>query len=122
MSVLNAQQLHNLAMNIVGKTLEEQGYEFMAVNSTLKKHPQFVCLKDKELHFILVKAVVYPEHPHQIDTETAAKMKTHADKFEAHTYYAGVGLHHVEDPSLPLTLNAPYTVTYTGLIPVSHEV
>ena len=121
MTPLSPQELHNLAMNIVGKSLEEDGYEFMAVNSQLKKHPQFVCLKDKVLHFILVRAVVYPDNPHEMDAETAAKMKAHADKFEAHTYYAGVGLHNIEDPSLPLYLNAPYTVTYAGIIPVSDE-
>ncbi|MDB4767357.1 Na(+)-translocating NADH-quinone reductase subunit F [Flavobacteriaceae bacterium] len=121
MTPLTPQELHNLAMNIVGKSLEEDGYEFMAVNSELKKHPQFVCLKDKTLHFILVRAVVYPDNPHEMDAETATKMKRHADKFEANTYYAGVGLHNIEDPSLPLYLNAPYTVTYAGLIPVSDE-
>ncbi|CAI8226925.1 MAG: Na(+)-translocating NADH-quinone reductase subunit F [Flavobacteriaceae bacterium] len=118
MQELTEQELHNLAMNIVGKELQEAGYEFMAVNSTLKKHPQFVCLKDKDLHFILVRAVLYPNNPHEMDEETAQKMKAHADKFEAHTYYAGVGLHNVEDPSLPLYLDTPYTVTYAGLIPV----
>ena len=89
MTPLSPQELHNLAMNIVGKSLEESGYEFMAVNSQLKKHPQFVCLKDKVLHFILVRAVVYPDNPHEMDAETAAKMKAHADKFEAHMTYLG---------------------------------
>ncbi len=48
---LTEQELHNLAMNIVGKDLEEQGFEFMGINSELKKNPQFVALKEK--HFIL---------------------------------------------------------------------
>lgn len=39
MTPLSPQELHNLAMNIVGKSLEESGYEFMAVNSQLKKTP-----------------------------------------------------------------------------------
>ena len=47
MAKLNDQELHNLAMNIVGKELEEQGYEFLGVNSEIKKDPQFVALKDK---------------------------------------------------------------------------
>lgn len=34
---LSEQELHNLAMNIVGKDLEAQGYEFLGVNSKLKK-------------------------------------------------------------------------------------
>ena len=37
-------------MNLVGKELEADGFEFMAVNSKFKKDPQFVCLKDKDLH------------------------------------------------------------------------
>jgi len=31
MGLLTDQQLHNLAMNVVGKDLEELGYEFLAV-------------------------------------------------------------------------------------------
>jgi len=34
---LTKQELHNLAMNIVGKDLEAKGYEFIAINSQLKK-------------------------------------------------------------------------------------
>ena len=48
------QELHNLAMNVVGKDLEKQGFEFISVNSQLKKDPQFVCLKNKKLHFISI--------------------------------------------------------------------
>jgi len=51
--LLTEQELHNLAMNIVGEDLTSQGYEFMAVNSKLKKNPQFVVLRDKKLHFFL---------------------------------------------------------------------
>ena len=41
---LTEQDLHNLAMNHVGKELEQRGFEFIAINSKLKKHPQFVCI------------------------------------------------------------------------------
>ena len=41
---MTEQELHNLAMEVVGKRMEEQGFEFMTVNSELKKDPQFVCL------------------------------------------------------------------------------
>lgn len=115
MKALSEQELHNLAMNIVGKELEADGFEFMAVNSKLKKHPQFVCLKEKKLHFILVEAVVFPNNPHIINQDRAHKMKDHALKFEAKTYCANVGLHNTEDPSLPIYLNEPYTITYPGL-------
>ena len=42
MQILKAQELHNLAMNIVGEKLQAMGYEFQAINSQLKRHPQFV--------------------------------------------------------------------------------
>ena len=53
---MTEQELHNLAMEVVGKRMEEQGFEFMTVNSELKKDPQFVCLKDKKLHFVIVRS------------------------------------------------------------------
>ena len=53
------QELHQLAMKTVGDDLIAQGYEFVAVNSELKKDPQFVCKKDDQLVFVLVKACIY---------------------------------------------------------------
>ena len=41
---LSEQELHQIAMNHVGKDLEKKGFEFIAINSQLKKHPQFVCV------------------------------------------------------------------------------
>ena len=53
---LNKQELHNLAMNIVGEDLEEQGYEFVAINSQLKRNPQYVCIdKNAQYYFVIVK-------------------------------------------------------------------
>ena len=63
MQALTEQELHNLAMNIVGRQLEAEGYEFMGVNSKPQKNPQFVCLKDKQLYFIVVRNVAYPNDP-----------------------------------------------------------
>lgn len=114
---MTAQELHNLAMNLVGKELEVEGYEFMAVNSAFKKDPQFVCLKDKILHFIVVRYVKYPNNPTEYDTSLMDKVKSHADKFEAKAYYAGVGLSNAENQELPVLLNEPYIVNYEGLIP-----
>lgn len=113
---LTAQELHNLAMNIVGKELESNGFEFMAVNSKPKKNPQFVCLKEKLLHFIIVRNVVFPNDPKAYDVELMDKVKKHADKFEAKTYYAGVGLSNAEDQTLPVYLDEAYIVDYDGLI------
>ena len=117
--MLTEQELHNTAMEVVGKELEEEGFEFMTVNSKLKKDPQFVCLKDKKLHFIVVRAVQYPQNPVDYDGVFMEKVRTHAQKFEASTYYAGVGLAHGKDYGLPLTKEAPVAINYQGLQEIS---
>lgn len=113
--MLTEQELHNLAMNIVGKELEENGFEFMGVNSKLRKDPQFVALKNKTLHFIIVRAISYPEDAKSYDPIFMQTIKQHADKFEAKTYYAGVGLGHGDDYAKPVEKNKPYTMVYHGL-------
>jgi hypothetical protein len=118
MKALTEQELHNLAMNIVGKELEEEGFEFMGVNSKLKRNPQFVCLKDKELHFIVVRNIPFPEDPSKFDEEVMAKVKEHALKFEARTYYAGVGISNAADRNQPVLLNEEYIVHYEGLLEI----
>lgn len=115
---LTEQELHNLAMNIVGKQLKADGYEFMGVNSKLKKNPQFVCLREKQLHFIIVRNVSYPENPMEYDAVLLDKIKKHALGFEAKAYYAGVGLSNAKDRKLPVFLNEDYIVEYDGLIEV----
>jgi hypothetical protein len=112
---LTEQELHNLAMNIVGKDLEDQGYEFMGVNSKLKKDPQFVVLKDKELHFVIVRATSYPKDAHVYDSLFMQTIKVHAEKFEAKTYYAGVGLGHGTDYAKPVIKDEDYTMVYKGI-------
>lgn len=116
MKALTEQELHYLAMNIVGRELEEAGFEFMGVNSKPGKNPQFVCLKEKQLHFIVVRHVRYPENPARYDQKLMKKVKEHAVKFEARTYYAGVGLSNAEDQRLPVYLNEEYIVHYEGLL------
>ncbi|UJH68163.1 Na(+)-translocating NADH-quinone reductase subunit F [Allomuricauda sp. SCSIO 65647] len=116
--ILTEQELHNLAMNIVGRELESKGFEFMAVNSKPKKNPQFVCLKEKQLHFVVVRSVEYPRDPKIYDENLMQKVKNQAMKFEAKTYYAGVGLSNAADRKLPVYLNEEYIVEYQGLIEV----
>jgi hypothetical protein len=113
---LTEQELHNLAMNLVGKELEADGFEFMGINSKFKKDPQFVCLKDKILHFVVVRYVSFPGNPSVFDEQLMQKVKDHADKHEAKTYYAGVGLSNAQDRQLPVYLNEDYLVDYQGLI------
>ena len=38
METLSDQELHQIAMNHVGKDLEKKGFEFIAINSQLKKN------------------------------------------------------------------------------------
>lgn len=120
MQPLTEQELHNLAMNIVGKQLEAAGFEFMAVNSELQKNPQFVCLKEKKLRFIVVKGIEYPGDPKDIEffRSDLNKMRDHAIKFEADAFYAGVGLVNATDYNLPVYLNEAYIVDYDGLVKI----
>ncbi|MBC9795151.1 Na(+)-translocating NADH-quinone reductase subunit F [Sinomicrobium weinanense] len=115
MEILSEQELHNLAMNIVGKDLENRGFEFLAVNSQLKKDPQFVCLKNKKLHFVVVKAVKYPDNPKKYDATFMETVKEHALKFKARTYYAGVGIADAEDYEKPVLKGRNYIVNYDGI-------
>lgn len=111
---LNKQELHNLAMNIVGRELEDNGYEFLGVNSKLKKNPQFVALKDSKLHFVIVRAIEYPDDPAAFDPAFMKEIKEHAEKFNAKTFYAGVGLANSTDYEKPINSEEDYIVNYQG--------
>ena len=115
MARLTDQELHNLAMNIVGKDLEDQGYEFLGVNSELTKNPQFVSLRNKKLHFVIVRAVEYPYDPSEIDMIFLESIKQHALKFEARTFYAGVGLANSNNYELPIDSSEDFVVNDKGL-------
>lgn len=105
-------------MNIVGRQLEAEGYEFLGVNSKPKSNPQFVCLKEKELFFIVVRNVPFPEDPQVYNEDLLLKVKEHATIHKGRTFYAGVGLSNAEDRTLPVYLNEPYIVDYNGLIEI----
>lgn len=111
---LTKQELHNLAMNIVGKDLEDQGYEFLGVNSKLKSNPQFVALKNKVTHFVIVRAITYPDDPKEIDWIFMESIKEHALKFDAKIFYAGVGLANSQDYEKPVVHKEDYIVNYEG--------
>ncbi|MDR6301268.1 Na(+)-translocating NADH-quinone reductase subunit F [Mesonia maritima] len=115
MAELDEQTLHNLAMNTVGKKLQEDDFEFLAVNSKLKKDPQFVALKNKKLHFIIVRAIKYPENPEIFDLKFMNTIKDHAQKFNAKTYYAGVGIANSTDYDQPVNDAEDYVINYKGL-------
>lgn len=116
--VLSEQELHNLAMNLVGRELEQSGFEFLAVNSKFGKTPQFVCLREKQLHFIVVRYALYPKDASIFDPNLMQKMAIHAGKFEARAYYAGVDFANASNANDPIFLNEPYEVEYNGLIEI----
>ena len=121
MESLSKQELHNLAMNHVGKELESQGFEFIAVNSQLKRHPQFVCV-DKPtnaLLFVLVTGYNYPDNPEEYDEFMKDTFKTHAIKLKAKVLYAGVGIANATDYEKPVTKNEDYIINYNGIKEIS---
>ena len=83
MNFLSAQEMHNLAMKIVGDQLKKSGYEFLSVNSKLKKDPQFVCLKDKKVFFVIIRAVRFPNNPDYFNLDNFKKIIEHAKGFKA---------------------------------------
>ncbi len=113
---LSLQELHNLAMNHVGKDLEQRGFEFIAINSKLKKHPQFVCLnKNKQYYFVIVRVVILPENPNNYDVIWMESFKKHAREKDAKVLYAGVGLGNPNGEDLPIYFNEDYLMEYNGI-------
>ncbi|GGD24652.1 Na(+)-translocating NADH-quinone reductase subunit F [Hyunsoonleella pacifica] len=113
---LSKQELHNLAMNHVGKDLEQRGFEFIAINSQLKKHPQFVCIdKNSQYYFVIVRAVLLPENPNNYDIVWMESFKKHAFEKDAKVLYAGVGLGNPDGKDLPVYLNKDYLIEYNGI-------
>ncbi|WP_375239035.1 Na(+)-translocating NADH-quinone reductase subunit F [Aurantibacter sp.] len=120
--VLTPQELHNLAMNYVGKDLEKRGFEFVAINSKLKRHPQFVCIdKKSQYYFVIVKAVLLPENPNNYDMVWMETFKKHAFEKEAKVLYAGVGLSNPKGEGLPIYLNEEYLMEYNGIQYLEHQ-
>lgn len=115
METISLQELHQLAMKEVGSFLETEGYEFLAINSKIKRSPQYVCVKDKVLYFVVVNACLYPKSPKSYDIKQMNKVKIHAKKNNAKLYFAGVGLANAKDYNLPLIKNNPYVVNFNGL-------
>jgi hypothetical protein len=119
MQVLTAQELHHLAMNIVGKKLEKMGYEFQAINSQLKKHPQFVLYKKgAPTIFVLVKATNNIQNPEAYDVLWMETFKEHAKKQNAKVWFAGVGLANAESIDAPVFKDQPYYVAFEDFIEI----
>lgn len=116
LKALSEQELHNLGMNHVGKDLEARGFEFVAINSKLKKHPQFVCIdKNKQYFFVIVRVVKLPENPNNYDVVWMETFKKHAFENDAKVLYAGVALGNPNGEDLPIYLNEEYLMEYNGI-------
>ena len=112
---LTPQELHNLAMNIVGKDMETKGYEFIAINSTLKRNPQFVCIdKNNIRYFVVVRADKISDYPITYDVLWMETFKNHARKNNAKVLFAGVGLGKIDDKTTVPYLNEEYLLQYEG--------
>ena len=119
MQILTKQELHNLAMNIVGKKLEKMGYEFQAINSQLKRHPQFVLFKKGEpTIFVLVKATNNIQNPNEYDTIWMETFINHAIKQNAKVWFAGVGIANAESVENPIFKDQPYYVAFDDFVRV----
>lgn len=113
---LTEQEMHNLGMNHVGKDLEARGFEFIAINSKLKRHPQFVCIdKAKQYFFVIVRTVILPENPNNYDVIWMETFKKHARENDAKVLYAGVGIGNPDGEDLPVYLNEEYLIEYNGI-------
>ena len=62
MKALSEQEIHQLAMQEVGGFLEAEGYEFLAVNSEMKRSPQFSVLRIKYSILLSWKDVSIQNH------------------------------------------------------------
>ena len=119
MQILTAQELHNLAMNIVGEKLREMGYEFQAINSQLKRHPQFVLYKKGEpTIFVLVKATNNIQKPNEYDVLWMETFKNHALKQNAKVWFAGVGIANAESVENPVFKDQPYYIAFEDFIKI----
>lgn len=122
MTPLTEQELHNLAMNIVGKKLQEMGYEFVAVNSKLKKHPQFILFKKGEpTIFVLVKATTNIQNPQEYDKAWMEKIVKHAKEKEANVWFAGVGIANASSVEMPVFKDKPYYLAFEDFVKVYEQ-
>ena len=116
---LNNQEIHQMGMNHVGKHLEQNGFEFLAVKSEFGQSPQFVCLKnEKELFFVLVRTVSFPENPQDYNEAWMAKIKKHAIEKKARLLYAGVGLADSSNMMAKPVKGQESLVNYKGLVEI----
>ena len=117
---LSQQEIHQIGMNTVGKHLEQNSFEFLAVKSELGQSPQFVCVKnEKELFFVLVRTVLFPEDPQNYNESWMVKMKKHAIEKKARLLYAGVGIADSTNMMSKPMKGQESLVNYKGLVEIN---
>ncbi len=113
--MLTELEIHHLGMNYIGEILQEDGYEFIAINSKLKKHPQYVCFKEGESTlFVLVKTVLFPQDPDLFDEKLIQQFKEHAKDKDARVWYVGVSLSNDNDITEQLMKGDAYKIKSSG--------
>lgn len=119
MEVLTEQEIHNLGMNFIGKKLQEMGYEFVAINSQLKKHPQFVLFKKGEpTIFVLVKTTNNIQDPQAYDVLWMETFKEHAKGQNAKVWFAGIGIANAHSVEAPIIKDQPYYFAFDDFIKI----
>lgn len=112
---LSELEIHHLGMNYIGEILQKDGFEFLAINSKLKKHPQFICFKKGEpTLLVLVKTVLFPHDSDLYDSKLIEKFKKHAKQKEARVWFVGVGLSHANDVTKKLLKGDSYIIKSSG--------
>ncbi len=102
-------------MNFVGNELQNMGYEFLGVNSELKKHPQFVLYKKGEKPiFVMVKTSLDANEAENLP-EVTDKVIEHAKSQESNVWYIGIVLTNANDQNLPVTKTTNYTMYSTEI-------
>lgn len=120
MEELTEQELHQIAMTHVGKDLEKNGFEFIAINSELKRHPQYICVdQNNDLFFVMVQAVPYPINPDYPNVLFIETFLSHAKKKNAKVIFAGVGIANADDFEKPIYTNSDYIINYNGYKEIS---
>ena len=110
----NEEEIHHIGMNFIGEELQKMGYEFLGVNSTLKKHPQFVIFKSGEpITFVIVNTVLFPARFVDVP-EVAEKVISHAKKQDSSVWFAGIGLCNADDHNAPIQRGKPYKILFNG--------
>ena len=107
---------NHISTRLIIDSLEARGFEFVAINSQLKKHPQFVCIdKNNQYFFVIVRVVKLPENPNNYDVVWMETFKKHAFEKDAKVLYAGVAVGNPNGDDLPVYLNQDYLMEYNGI-------